>query len=214
MTVAEIQSEAQTKLHAYLILTLFFFFFGLTTYLIGVEHSSFWPYLTAAISAFLMLGIVGIGHNFVHHKDNYFKYYFLLTGFSHDEWQIMHCLSHHIYPNTELDYEAAALEPLAYFLRTLPPNKVYTEAIIIFIFMFIQPLNLLFKIIIVPLLKKKKPDFWYCIPLFVFTTFYLRCGDAIFSLKLHLLIYGIFGFTMNRVLFCGHRLRELWTEGA
>lgn len=38
----------------------------------------------------------------------------------------MHCLSHHIYPNLELDYEAAALEPIGYFLRNQPENPIYT----------------------------------------------------------------------------------------
>ena len=48
----------------------------------------------------LMMGVVGIGHNFVHHKEGPFRYFLLLTGFTHREWQIMHCISHHVYPNT------------------------------------------------------------------------------------------------------------------
>ena len=63
--------------------------------LAAVYHS----YLSAAVCSFLLLGIIGIAHNFVHHKDNPYKYFFLLAGFTHTEWQIMHCLSHHLYPN-------------------------------------------------------------------------------------------------------------------
>lgn len=81
----------------------------ITLFLIFLTLSAVWKsYLCAAVCSFLLLGIVGIGHNFVHHRDNYFKYAFLLAGFTHDEWQVMHCLSHHLYTNLEIDYEAAA----------------------------------------------------------------------------------------------------------
>ena len=33
-------------------------------------------------------------------------------------------------------------------------------------------------------------------------------------MKLHMCIYGFFGLLFNRMVFCGHRLQELWTEGA
>ena len=114
-------------------------------------------YLYAAISAYLMIGMIGVGHNFVHHKENLFKYFFIVTGFTHNEWQVMHCLSHHIYPNTLLDYEAAALEPVAYFLRISPQNKFYTEPLLILLLIFVQPLNLILKLFIVPVIKRKLP---------------------------------------------------------
>ena len=158
--------------------------------------------------------MVGIGHNFVHHKENYFKYFFVATGFTHNEWQIMHALSHHIYPNLELDYEAAALEPIGYFLRNKPANPIYTELLIILSFIFIQPLNLLLKVFIVPLVRRKVPDFWYLAPALVFSAFYFTSGSWTQALKFHFFIYCLFGLLFNRVLFCGHRLGELWTEGA
>jgi len=68
MTLAEIQSTIQTKRQAYFILSLFIIFLGLTTYLIDPEINPLWSYLTAAISGLLIVGILGIGHNFVHHK--------------------------------------------------------------------------------------------------------------------------------------------------
>lgn len=114
----------------------------------------------------------------------------------------------------ELDYEAAALEPLGYFLRTQPENKVYTEALVILGYVTIQPLNFILKCILFPLAKKKMPDFKYFVPLSVFLTFYIVSGDCWFSIKLHLYIYAIYGFMANRILFCNHRLQELWSEGA
>lgn len=171
-------------------------------------------YLAAAVCSFLLLGIVGIAHNFVHHKDNKFKYMFLLAGFTHTEWQIMHCLSHHLYPNLEIDYEAAAFEPVSYFLRTMPENHIFVEPLLQIIYFFLQPLNMTLKIVLVPIFKRKRPDFWYGVPIFVFVLFYLSNGDFIESLKMYLFMYGLFGLILGRILFCGHRLQELWTEGA
>ena len=76
---------------------------------------------------------------------------------------------------------------------------------------FLQPTNFLLKVIVVPLLKKKAPEFWYAVPLLVFGLFYLVCGDIMYSLKLHLFLYAVFGLLFNRVIFCGHRVGDLWT---
>lgn len=79
---------------------------------------------------------------------------------------------------------------------------------------FIQPLNFIFKLCIVPLIKRKIPEFWYLVPLSVFALFYAASGDLYYALKLHIFLYAVFGFIFNRVLFCGHRVAETWTEGA
>lgn len=214
MSIEEIQSESSSKLYAFILLALLATFLGLTAASINVENPTKWTYAFAAIAAYLMISMIGIGHNFVHHKSNYFKYFFVITGFTHNEWQVMHCLSHHLYPNTEIDYEAAALEPIAYFLRNKPQNKIYTEPVIIFLLLFVQPLNLILKLLVVPALKKKVPELWYAVPLCVFALFYYVSGSAWEAFKLHIFIYAFFGFAFNRVLFCGHRVAETWTEGA
>jgi len=38
----------------------------------------------AAISGILLFPMVGIGHNFVHMKNHPFKYFYLMTGFTHE----------------------------------------------------------------------------------------------------------------------------------
>lgn len=120
MTVEEIQDETQSKRSAIIILGLLVFSLLLTAASIDAQHASWLPYVFGSLCSLFLIGMVGIGHNFIHHKDNVFKYFHCATGFTHNEWQIMHCISHHIYPNLELDYEAAALEPIGYFLRNQP----------------------------------------------------------------------------------------------
>jgi len=58
--------------------------------------------LLAMLSGFILTSIFGVGHNFIHHKDNVlFRHFiFLASGMTATDYQIMHCLSHHIYPNT------------------------------------------------------------------------------------------------------------------
>lgn len=36
----------------------------------------------------------------------------------------MHCISHHTYSNTLLDFEIQGLEPLAYYLKIQPKNNI------------------------------------------------------------------------------------------
>ena len=214
MTVKEIQDETTSKIYGIILFVLLCLCIGLSAYTIDAERKSYLPYFFGALSSLFLISMVGIGHNFIHHKPTVFKYFLTLTGFTHDEWQIMHCLSHHLYPNTELDFEAAALEPIGFFLRNLPENHMFTEVVLVLLFMFLQPLNFILKLFVVPILRKRKPDFWYLVPSFVILTFYYTTGNFWFSLKLHFFIYGVFGLIFNRVLFCGHRLQELWTEGA
>ena len=65
-------------------------------------------YVLAIATGFITLALLGVGHNFLHQKPHILKHCFSLTGFLAHEWQIMHCISHHVYPNTLLDYEFAS----------------------------------------------------------------------------------------------------------
>lgn len=65
-------------------------------------------YLLAIITGFITVSLFGVAHNFIHQKPHILRYCFSLTSFIPHEWQIMHCLSHHVYTNTLLDYELAA----------------------------------------------------------------------------------------------------------
>jgi hypothetical protein len=69
----------------------------------------------------------------------------------------MHCLSHHSYPNTLLDYEIQALEPLIYYLRVLPKNTILKGVVKELFFPLTTLVNILMKIVIVPLQHRKQP---------------------------------------------------------
>jgi hypothetical protein len=61
----------------------------------------------------------------------------------------------------------------------MPKNKIYTEILLILAFVFVQPLNFFLKVILVPITRKKSPDFWYAVPTLVFLTFYFASGDFV-----------------------------------
>jgi hypothetical protein len=47
--------------------------------------------------------LMGVGHNFFHQRDSPWMYCFDLTLFSSYHWRITHAMSHHTYPNLEID---------------------------------------------------------------------------------------------------------------
>jgi Trk-type K+ transport system membrane component len=64
----EILSEHNSKISAFIILALFFILLGITAASINMEKPTYFTYLFAAITAFTLIGVIGIGHNFVHHR--------------------------------------------------------------------------------------------------------------------------------------------------
>lgn len=84
---------------------------------------------------------------------------------------------------------------------------MFIEVVLQLVYFFLQPLNMTLKIILLPILKRKKPDFWYGVPIIVFLFFYLFNGSFIETLKMYLFMYGLFGLILGRILFCGHRLQ-------
>ena len=100
MTVKDIQDETKSKLYACIFLmALLCCLYLAGSALIDSDTSPYLPYIYGTVCSFLVVSCLGIGHNFVHHKDNIFKHFYLLAGFTAEEWQMMHCISHHSYPN-------------------------------------------------------------------------------------------------------------------
>ena len=169
-------------------------------------------YLLAALSGYMLVAVVGEGHNFMHQKTNLFRYLYSFTGFTHEDWESFHAISHHMHPNTELDYEIGAFEPLAYFLRNQKPNPIYIELLLQPFFFIMAPLNILVKMghaIINP----KKFTLSQLYPFTEVLVLYLFNGDIVESLKLFFFMQACFGFSLTKCIFCGHRTQDMWTAG-
>ena len=74
---------------------------------------------------------MAIGHNALHKSDigNYWKYAMDLNVESSANWRVFHDLSHHHYPNTELDMEAYASEPFMFYFSNKPSNSMFISII-------------------------------------------------------------------------------------
>ncbi|KAG4071127.1 hypothetical protein HA402_014395 [Bradysia odoriphaga] len=71
------------------------------------------------------LGMCSIGgHNFLHKADNWRQYYLDLCPLSSFEFRITHAFSHHLYPNTVLDFEVLIAEPLIKWLPNSTKNVI------------------------------------------------------------------------------------------
>lgn len=86
-----------------------------------VVRASTW--LPAVLAGFFMYGLLGIGHNGMHTAHAWWKYLMDLSFFSHTEWTVSHCLSHHHWPNTQVDFEISALEPFIWSLASKAGHK-------------------------------------------------------------------------------------------
>ncbi len=64
--------------------TLLVLFLGLAASSMDIEQKSYMPYVYGSFCSLLLIGMVGIGHNLIHHRHNYFKYLLIITGFTHD----------------------------------------------------------------------------------------------------------------------------------
>lgn len=74
----------------------------------------------------LLLALLTIAaHNFMHRRDNFRMYYFNVSLLSYRDWRVSHVLSHHLFPNTLLDYELSIFEP---FLKwAIYPRKNFLQ---------------------------------------------------------------------------------------
>lgn len=125
----------------------------------------------------------------------------------------MHCLSHHSFSNTLLDYEIQALEPIVYYLRILPKNTILKGILKELIFPFTAFLNIILKLLIVPIINLKRPEWFYLVPLIQIPFLYLLAGEWNVALNLFMLMHIGVSFTFMKLTFLGHRTGREWTEG-
>jgi fatty acid desaturase len=125
----------------------------------------------------------------------------------------MHCLSHHSYPNTLLDYEIQALEPVVYYLRILPKNTILKGVIKEAIFPLTTLLNIVLKLIIVPLQRFKQPEWFYLVPLLQLPLLYLETGQWDIAWRLFVVMHLSVSYAFMKLTFLGHRTGREWTEG-
>lgn len=114
----------------------------------------------------------------------------------------MHCLSHHIYTNTLLDYELAAFEPIVFYHKCKPKNSKISKWLLKLAFILIVPVNLLFKLVLNPVFKLTPPELLYGICLLQIPILYLINGDLPTSINLFLCIHLVFGFIFYKMVLC------------
>lgn len=73
---------------------------------------------------------------------------------------------------------------------------------------------MLLKMLIVPVLQKTTPDLLYSFPLLILSACIWTSADVWEGVKFYLFIYGCFTWVLMKLLFCGHRIQDTWTEGA
>lgn len=171
-------------------------------------------YCLGALAGCWMVNFYGIGHLFIHRRPNWLKHVYVLLGMSAREQVVMHCLSHHPFPNTELDYEFAAFEPIVNFSRSSPKNSPLAYLGMEIIFATVSFANIVTKLIVVPIKTRTLPSGVQALSLLQILYIYIFSNDLLFSLKLYLLMLACFGIVFGKTIICPHRMGFLWSEGA
>ena len=125
----------------------------------------------------------------------------------------MHCISHHIYTNTELDFELQILEPFVFYYQISPKNNILSWIFLQILQTFGIPINIITKLIIVPLTQRKMPNPFFIVCLIQIPLLFVLTDDLSFSIKLFLIIHATFSFLFTKLTFIWHRTSEHWTEG-
>lgn len=88
---------------------------ALLTSAIMCSSKNYWVVMISYFAASLSLAwLVIASHNYIHRKDNWRMYLFNFGLWSYRDFRISHVLSHHVYPNTLMDLEISAFEPLLF----------------------------------------------------------------------------------------------------
>ncbi|KAG7307965.1 hypothetical protein JYU34_006589 [Plutella xylostella] len=69
-------------------------------------------YLVSSVS---LAWLTVASHNYIHRKTNWRMYCFNFSMWSYRDFRVSHALSHHLFPNTLMDLEVSAFEPLVWW---------------------------------------------------------------------------------------------------
>lgn len=80
--------------------------------------------IVAVVTGLSLALLTSAAHNLVHQRDSWRMFCFNLSGLNHREWRISHVMSHHMFPNTYLDDEVFAFEPLVQLLPVVDKTRM------------------------------------------------------------------------------------------
>lgn len=169
------------------------------------------PIACALIAATFLHGLMGVGHNFFHQRDNMWMYTFDLSAFSSAAWRISHAMSHHFYSNLEMDSEVSSLEPFLYFLTNKPRNSFLVYLTYPILLSLAGPLDFVRHFVAVALrLDRLRPEDML-VPLQAAVIVWAQGWR--WGLALLLLMHMAASLLLASISFAVHRSEHAWTEG-
>ena len=193
-----------TKLQYFILIGLFFSSF----YCLYLTQSK----VTAMVTGFLCLSMLGIGHTYIHKKTSYFRYCADVTLFGSYQWTISHALSHHTYPNLEIDIEIQSVEPFIYYLSNKPKNPIINIVVGHILFTFLGVLNYIRRFLFSFVGKDKfQPE--NIIPLIELLILWSNAQSFYSALQLFIIMHSIASLHLLLGTFPNHRTDHHWSEG-
>lgn len=169
------------------------------------------PLLAAAVGATFLHALMGVGHNFFHQANNAWMYVFDLSLFQSHTWRISHAMSHHLYPNLEIDIEVSSLEPILYYLTNKPRNNALVYISFHLFLLFASTADCIrhycLALIGVDKLRPENVLVWLEVAAL---SYFQGFG---WGIKLFLLHQMLASWLLAALSFAVHRSGEAWTEG-
>ena len=158
--------------------------------------------LLAACAGFLLLSVWGVGHNFLHQGSRApgarLRYVMGLTGVCSPDFQITHCLSHHLTPNTTLDIEVYAFKAVK--LHWLPSERgnspLVQRALALVVFALLIPTTLGQRVVGVLKRERSVHGEDFLLPAVV-AVFALAAPTVATGLGLAFVMYATFGVVIS-----------------
>eukprot|EP01125_Pyxidicula_operculata_P001858 TRINITY_DN1172_c2_g1_i1.p1 TRINITY_DN1172_c2_g1~~TRINITY_DN1172_c2_g1_i1.p1 ORF type:complete len:467 (+),score=39.87 TRINITY_DN1172_c2_g1_i1:90-1490(+) len=173
-------------------------------------------YLFAVIAGFLLGPIWGIGHNYLHQKETKLKYIFDLTLCNSYEWRLSHAISHHLYTNSQLDFEIEGLEPFAWYLssakRPLSPGILSMAYYQVFFALTIV-MDYFTTFIVIPLKHPQSFRIEKLIPIVQLIFLTIGTRSLTTGVGLWFVMHSLNSFWLLSTSFCVHHQPDSWHDG-
>jgi len=93
----------------------------------------------------------------------------------------------------------------------MPKNKPICALLKEIAFIFLAPLNIILKLVIIPIIQQKLPEWFYMSSLFQIPLMYCFNFNLALSIQLYLVMHISFSIIFSKLTFIGHRTGREWT---
>lgn len=168
----------------------------------------------AVVAGVFLNALMGVGHNAMHTVPSWWRYLMDLSLFSSQEWMISHCISHHHYPGSQVDFEVAAIEPFIHSLYSGPPSNRFLPFYLWWVLCILGPFEVLARGMNVFLLRVQPLRWENLLPFMELGFLMMKGGGGVGGgLGKWLVMHVVASVLMGLQALPLHHSEHAWTDG-